>query len=1028
MAGLFDDLVPQQAAPQAPPPGLFDDLIPKKGDSAIPSDFKGLVVPMTPPKSNAPPQKDFAGVQPGTLVPGSQTAQAPATPDQGTPVTPSTGEALGRGAVTGATMNWGDELAGLNAASGMQGSDTTMGLVPMAVGAGKMIGAGIREKGYPTPVVGADIGGTMPDLTGVQPGPEAGDAETQARYEAAREKELAANEAARAAHPTAFFAGELGGGVATLPVAPELAAFKVAKNAPLITKALKSGANLATAGAGYGAVAGAGGAEEGQRLQGAATGAVQGAVLAPALGGAFKAVGAGAGYVGSHLSSFGSGGANRIAMRAIQDALEADGTNLQEAIIRLRQAQAQGQQLTLADVAGANTRSLASSASRYPGPAKQQIREFLNRRQFGDEATGAPSQHARVSEQVGETLGKADKGSYLGSLGAQRRMRAEPLFTASFRNTDPVWNPALQELSTRPIVQSAIKDASRVAANEGRPLAETTFDAAGRPVAANAAETFAAGSRDRLDGTLKQVFGDRGTLAEGDRIVAERKAESGPFYKEADAARITPVEDIPMDLLDRLEAVGAFQKAAQIAKEEGKPFDIGSLKSWDYMKKALDTKIDKAKRKGDNGAVMRWGSLKKEMLSVLDKTSPAYAKARQIYAGHSEMLDALAAGKKALGKTREEVEREVADLGTDGERAAYRQGFGNALREKLSKTSDNSDLPHAIAGNDQIRTKTAVIAGPQGAQAMDAAIANEGQQFAQAMTPNLRGWHYALESLDQKLLPFIDKETGEVTSAEGQAIKESRDALRASLENGRPEYAAALREKGSITDSTAALQKGQNVWSTTVGSDQIRRTISTMSEQEAEAFRIGAADALRNKLGNAVAGADRARMALGRPEIAEKMSALAPDPASRAAFKGFLENETSMVRLRNEATGGASTAMNLAADAEAVRHIRDAPHIIGSLMGGNPGPLLSAVATHLAKVNPVLRGKVLKSIADIAVNPNPQTVQAFADLIAKAPMKEGTRQRVIAAVMKQLPRTAVVNAHGRADQQANQPEPEPAVQ
>jgi hypothetical protein len=269
-------------------------------------------------------------------------------------------------------MNWGDELAGLNAASGLPGSDKTMGLGSIIVGAGKMIGAGIRGKDLPTPVVGADIGGSMPDLSGVQPGPEAGDQETQNRYQAGLEKERAANEAARAAHPTAYFAGELGGGLATLPFAPELAPFKVAKTAPLVTKTLKTGANLATAGAGYGAVAGAGGAEEGNRIQGAVQGAEMGAIAAPVLGGAFKAVGAGANYLGRTVGA--SFTPDRLAMRAIQDALEADGTNLQQAIIRLRQAQAQGQNLTLADIAGANTRSLASSASRYPGPAKQKIR------------------------------------------------------------------------------------------------------------------------------------------------------------------------------------------------------------------------------------------------------------------------------------------------------------------------------------------------------------------------------------------------------------------------------------------------------------------------------------------------------------------------------------------------------------------------------------------------------------------------------------------------------------------------------
>src|SRR4051794_18800215 len=53
-------------------------------------------------------------------------------------------------------------------------------------------------------------------------------------------------------------------------------------------------------------------------------------------------------------------------------------------------AKAAGQDLTLADIAGANTQAQAGNVARLPGPAREPARQFLETRQIGSDT--APSQ------------------------------------------------------------------------------------------------------------------------------------------------------------------------------------------------------------------------------------------------------------------------------------------------------------------------------------------------------------------------------------------------------------------------------------------------------------------------------------------------------------------------------------------------------------------------------------------------------------------------------------------------------------
>jgi hypothetical protein len=478
--GFVLDSAPARPQPPALPPGFELD----GGDSGIPADFKGLVVPVTPrskpkPRPPAAPQKDFAGVDPGTVVPGVQTAdEGQAQPGDTPGPQPSTAEALGRGALAGATMNWSDELAGLNAASGMKGADTSMGLVPLAVGAGKMIRAKTYEGGGDSDtlrtIAGAMSGGMTPEEYLPPPGqkgPDLSTPEDQAAleaYQAGLYKERGANEAARAAHPGAFITGEIGASIASAPFLPAMAPLKVAKGAGLINRAAKGVANAATAGAGYGAIAGAGGADEGDRLEGARKGAEMGAVLAPALTAGLRTVGATAGAIGKRATALTNPG--KIGDRALAQAVERDAIDLPAAANQIEAANAQGQPLTLADIGGKNVKGIVGTASRTPGRAAEETRAFLDTRQGGSETGTAPGQGERIEKGLTDFVG-ADAGTLATAkrITSTREAKAGPLYAAARRAVIPD-NAIPVDLLRRLKAAGALGAAIKKAQIEGKPF------------------------------------------------------------------------------------------------------------------------------------------------------------------------------------------------------------------------------------------------------------------------------------------------------------------------------------------------------------------------------------------------------------------------------------------------------------------------------------------------------------------------------------------------------------------------------
>lgn len=110
---------------------------------------------------------------------------------------------------------------------------------------------------------------------------------------------------------------------------------------------------------------------------------------------------------------------------------------------------------------GPNLQRQAGALAATPGEAQQTVRSTIATRQAGS--------GARISESLDNALGQpVDTVAIADDIIAQRSAASKPLYEAAYSKPVP-FTKNLEETLTRPAVASALKDAERMAANEGIP-------------------------------------------------------------------------------------------------------------------------------------------------------------------------------------------------------------------------------------------------------------------------------------------------------------------------------------------------------------------------------------------------------------------------------------------------------------------------------------------------------------------------------------------------------------------------------
>lgn len=270
-------------------------------------------------------------------------------------------------------------------------------------------------------------------------------------YERYRDAARTQNRLDDQTNPLSAIAGQVVGGVATLPL--NLVG-RVAQGAGALAQVGNAALRGATSGAAGGALAGLGEGEGGleNRLGSAATGAAVGGVLGGALG---AGVNVGAGVAGRVLDATGMRNAERAADRQVIRALSRDG--IDPATLTAPPAGHAADALALVDRGGANLRNLGAVAANTPGAAQEAADQFVQARR------GARPD--RIAGAVDETLGGGGGTRVLDDMEALRGIRSasSDVFEQAFQRRVPGTVTAdLQPLVRDSIGQDALQRGMRI--------------------------------------------------------------------------------------------------------------------------------------------------------------------------------------------------------------------------------------------------------------------------------------------------------------------------------------------------------------------------------------------------------------------------------------------------------------------------------------------------------------------------------------------------------------------------------------
>jgi len=357
----------------------------------------------------------------------SHLGDAPAQAEQ-----PSMMSSLGRGAAQGATFNLADEIAGGAAQK-------------------KALLRGATDQDRLRAMNEASAAGDWDTYRALQKeimlgGRDAG--------QQATEQYRQADAAAQEANPGSFLAGNLGGAIATLPVTGG-ASFtaRLGQGAGMVPRMAAGAKDAAIYGAAYGAGSGEG-------VQDRITGGIAGGLVGGTIGAAIPPLVAGAKSIGAPVVDAFTARINPEAYgaRKLAQRLASDGTDLAQVEARL----AKSPGMSVADVAGDNSRNLLRTITNVSGPAQNRVQSQLRVKQMG--------QGDRLKDAIQRTF--ADPDGYLSvkdDIAAVARREAAPLYERAYANPVP-FSVELEGILNTPSGKAALQKAVKLAGDEQAPF------------------------------------------------------------------------------------------------------------------------------------------------------------------------------------------------------------------------------------------------------------------------------------------------------------------------------------------------------------------------------------------------------------------------------------------------------------------------------------------------------------------------------------------------------------------------------
>ena len=212
------------------------------------------------------------------------------------------------------------------------------------------------------------------------------------------------------------------------------------------------------------------------------------------------------------------------------------------------------------------------------------------------------------------------------------------------------------------------------------------------------------------------------------------------------------------------------------------------------------------------------------------------------------------------------------------------------------------------------------------------------------------------------------------------------------LDGLNPDYKAAREAFAGPTAMMDALEAGR----TALREDApvMAKKIADMTPAEQDAYRLGAFQALKDKLGNADVTYDAARQAgVLKPNQLERFKELFPDRKKFADFVNLMANEQTMFQTRSALMGNSTTAKQLAAMAENDNPIEQAAQTVTDVASLNPVAILRALGR--AGGQPKMSPATAESLASILTN----TDQSQLPIVVQQ-LTEAQKRRLLAEAVR----------------------------
>ena len=253
-----------------------------------------------------------------------------------------------------------------------------------------------------------------------------------------------------------------------------------------------------------------------------------------------------------------------------------------------------------------------------------------------------------------------------GAANTLTQSQAEALKTLRSFAKDP---DAIGRTPNNQIIKGSQPTLAELTQDPGLAQLQRTQQSKSTALASDLAENKAAKGTARKS-LMEEYAGSEGELQ---YYKDARKAIAEPLYKKAldspiDPKRVTPeLQNQMTDLMQRPSIKEAQQQAIKLARDEGVNLaeqDMGSMRGLHYMKMAIDEKISAAKTAQNNNQVRILTGLQDNLVGVMQKLSPDYAKATAEFAEASKPINRMEVGQYLKEKLFPATNNHGADITT----------------------------------------------------------------------------------------------------------------------------------------------------------------------------------------------------------------------------------------------------------------------------------------------------------------------------------------------------------------------------